>query len=74
MGISYPPKKFADYPLGFNSDMLNVTVVAPVLLIEMVLPKMIEKKRGIIINYSSMAGRFQFPYFSTFSASKLTLY
>lgn len=68
MGGSYPPKKFGEYPASYNHDMINMCVVAPVLMIEMVLPKMLEKKKGAIINYNSMAGRFKFPLFSTFSA------
>lgn len=70
MGTRHAPTKFADYPPGFNSRLLNVNIVAPILLIEMVLPRMVEQKCGVIINYSSMSGRFEFPYFSTFSASK----
>ncbi|KAH9392879.1 hypothetical protein TYRP_005969 [Tyrophagus putrescentiae] len=70
MGGSYPPKKFAEYPLSYNHDMINMAVITPVLMIEMVLPKMLEKGKGAIINYNSMAGRFKFPLFSTFSACK----
>lgn len=49
---------FSEDGLDHQLDMMKVHVNAPLMLIHKVLPKMIEKRAGIIINVSSMATYF----------------
>lgn len=50
-------------------DVLNINLEAPMILTRLMLPKMLEQKRGHIINISSLAGKsgpaFQEPYSAT---------
>jgi uncharacterized protein len=50
---------FADTDAKYVADMVDVHVVAPTLLTRAVLPGMIERNRGAIINVSSLAAWFQ---------------
>jgi short-subunit dehydrogenase len=51
----------------------DVDVWAPMRLAQLVLPHMLEQKRGTIVNISSLAGRFGVPYYAAYSASKFAL-
>ncbi len=53
-------------------EVLNVNLEAPMILTRLVLPEMLERKRGHIVNISSLAGKsgpaFQEPYAATKAA------
>jgi short-subunit dehydrogenase len=51
----------------------DVDMWAPMRLTQLVLPHMLERKSGTIVNISSLAGRFGIPYYAAFSASKYAL-
>lgn len=53
-------------------DVLRTDLVAPVAITHALLPELI-KKRGFIINVSSLAGEAPLPYMSTYSAAKAGL-
>jgi short-subunit dehydrogenase len=55
-----------DHPLA----MVKVYVNAPLMLIHKVLPQMIERKAGIIINVSSMAAYFPAPGSALYTGTK----
>jgi short-subunit dehydrogenase len=49
---------------------IQVNLIAPMMLIRAVLPGMLERKSGHIVNIASMAGKKGLPYNATYSASK----
>merc|ERR1712150_211611 len=51
-------------------DIINVNVVAGTTLIHALLPDMIRKRKGAIINISSACSAFPVPYLATYSATK----
>lgn len=50
--------------------MLQVNLLAAIHLTRGLLPGMIQRKRGLIVNNASVAGRMMFPCASTYAASK----
>lgn len=54
-------------------DVLNVNLEAPMILTRLVLPEMLEKKRGHIVNISSLAGKGGPAFQEAYAASKAGL-
>ena len=73
VGVSY---NFPDYFLevckqnGFFEKMMNINMLSVVRMTNLVLPSMIEKKKGIILNISSASALQPTPLLSLYSASK----
>ena len=53
--------------------VVRTNLSAPVWLIKMVLPQMVERRRGAIVNVSSLAGKSCAPYDAIYSATKAGL-
>jgi short-subunit dehydrogenase len=53
--------------------VIRTNLSAPVWLIKMVLPQMVERRRGAIVNVSSLAGKSCAPYDAIYSATKAGL-
>ena len=53
-----------------NEEMLRVNIVALTMLTRALLPQMISKKRGAILNVSSSAGFLPIPEFNVYAATK----
>jgi len=53
---------------------LRINALAPMLLIQSVLPSMLAAGHGRIVNVGSIFGSIGFPYFSVYSASKFALH
>jgi len=53
-----------------NDEMLQVNIVALTMLTRALLPQMISKKRGAILNVSSSAGFLPIPEFNVYAATK----
>jgi short-subunit dehydrogenase len=51
-------------------DVLLLNLHAPLLLARLLLPAMLERGRGHVVNVSSMAGRTSFPYTEAYGAAK----
>ena len=51
-------------------DIINVNVVAGTTLIHALLPEMVRKGKGAIINISSTCSAFPVPYLATYAATK----
>lgn len=59
-----------DQPLDDIYDMLQVNVNALIHLTKEILPQMLKRKKGLIINHASVTGIMHFPSASTYAASK----
>ena len=70
LGVSYSAKKFTEIGADNIKDMIMINVMAPTMLIDIVLPKMSQAQRGVIINLSSQCAKLKMPYYSVFSATK----
>jgi uncharacterized protein len=62
--------RFAASPPQRNDEMLQVNVVALTTLTRALLPQMISRKRGAILNVSSSAGFLPIPGMTVYAASK----
>lgn len=62
-----------DQPEGLSSKILKVNLLSFVKMIELILPGMVERDCGIIVNISSIMGWRPFPYLSTYPASKAAI-
>jgi short-subunit dehydrogenase len=68
-----PMPALADYPLASLEDVLRVNVVAPLRLIQLVLPAMRARRAGLIINVTSDAAVQAYPTWGGYGASKAAL-
>ncbi|MFN2544690.1 MAG: SDR family NAD(P)-dependent oxidoreductase [Actinomycetota bacterium] len=66
-------RAFAEMPVQDVTDIVDVNLVAPMLLTRAVLPGMLERKQGHIVNIASVAGKTITPFNSVYSATKHAL-
>ena len=66
-------RRFQDADPATVSRLLAVNVEAPMLLTREVLPGMVQRGHGRIVNVGSMFGSIAFPLFATYSATKFAL-
>lgn len=64
---------FWEIDLARDQALLNVNIVAPVLLTKLLLPAMIGRRRGKILNVGSVSGFSASPYATTYYSSKAFL-
>jgi short-subunit dehydrogenase len=64
---------FANEAVADTTTLFKVNTLAPINLINAVLPHMLAKKRGQIVNVGSIFGSIGFPCFASYSASKFAL-
>ncbi|VDM62569.1 unnamed protein product [Angiostrongylus costaricensis] len=64
---------FVELPEQLASKILRVNLMSSVKMIEFILPGMIQRNRGCIVNISSMTGWRPLPYLSTYPASKAAI-
>ncbi|WP_417066873.1 SDR family oxidoreductase [Niveibacterium terrae] len=64
---------FADEASIDTTTLFKVNTLAPINLINAVLPHMLAKKHGQIVNVGSIFGSIGFPCFASYSASKFAL-
>jgi NAD(P)-dependent dehydrogenase (short-subunit alcohol dehydrogenase family) len=70
IGSSADPKPVVDYDDDFWNLLLYVNLTVPYLLCKLVLPEMIERKRGRIINVASINGKIGSVHGAAYAASK----
>jgi NAD(P)-dependent dehydrogenase (short-subunit alcohol dehydrogenase family) len=70
VGSSANPKPVVDFDDDFWGYTLALNLNAPYLLSKAALPVMLAKKRGRILNISSLAGKIGLPHGAAYSASK----
>jgi short-subunit dehydrogenase len=61
---------FVEQPLGSETAQIDVNVRALVKLTRGLLPAMVARRRGLIINMASILGFTATPYFATYAATK----
>ncbi|MDQ6976400.1 MAG: SDR family oxidoreductase [Mariprofundaceae bacterium] len=64
---------FEEEETAHMEKVLQVNLLAPMYLTHALLPEMIKRKRGRIVNIGSMFGSIGFAWFTTYSASKFGL-
>jgi short-subunit dehydrogenase len=60
-------------PMPETRALLELNLLAPLALTQLVVPYMRERKRGVIVNVSSIAGKVTLPWFTLYSVSKFAL-
>ncbi|KXJ12187.1 Very-long-chain 3-oxoacyl-CoA reductase [Exaiptasia diaphana] len=65
------PDYFLMLPIEETCKMINVNILSVVMMTYIVLPMMVARKSGLVINVSSIAGRIPNPLVSTYSSTKL---
>jgi short-subunit dehydrogenase len=71
VGVMYDiPEYFTEIQETFNDSYTNVNMVSATKMLEIILPKMVAKRSGIIINISSTVSDQPLPLCATYSASK----
>jgi short-subunit dehydrogenase len=64
---------FAQETAAATSRLFSVNTIAPIVLINAVLPQMLRNQRGQIVNLGSIFGSIGFPCFASYSASKFAI-
>jgi short-subunit dehydrogenase len=65
-----PQQEFDSMTWAENRAILELNLVAPLRLAHLLLPGMLRRGRGHIVNISSIAGRVGFPYTEAYAAAK----
>ncbi len=68
-----PTSGFVDLDPSAIEDTIATNITAGALLMRMVLPGMLERRRGHVINIASLAGKVPIPFDSVYSATKFAL-
>jgi len=73
VGMSYSyPEYFCDLPDGDNFcyQLMNCNILSCLMMCRIVLPNMVKRKRGVVLNLASMAAVSPLPLLAVYSASK----
>ncbi|XP_031420933.1 very-long-chain 3-oxoacyl-CoA reductase-A isoform X2 [Clupea harengus] len=73
VGISYPyPEFYLNIPdlNNFIYTMINVNIMSVCQMTRLVLPRMVERSKGVILNISSASGMYPVPLLTIYSATK----
>jgi short-subunit dehydrogenase len=65
-----PQREFDAMSWSENEAILNLNLIAPMRLTHLLLPGMLSRGSGHIVNISSIAGRVGFPYTEAYAAAK----
>lgn len=71
VGVSYPfPKYFHELTEDQVSSLMEMNVNSTTWMTQIILPGMVERKRGAIVNIASAAGLYTMPLLAQYSAAK----
>ncbi|KAF0040524.1 hypothetical protein F2P81_006422 [Scophthalmus maximus] len=76
VGVSYPyPEYFLHIPDldNFITNLINVNMTSVCQMTRLVLPRMAERSKGVILNISSASGMYPVPLLTVYSATKSVL-
>jgi short-subunit dehydrogenase len=65
-----PQREFDEMSWTENEGIFRLNVLAPMQLTHILLPGMLERRKGHIVNISSLAGRIGFPFTEAYAAAK----
>jgi short-subunit dehydrogenase len=65
-----PQREFEEMTWEQNEAILRLNLIAPLQLAHELLPGMLQRGRGHIVNISAIAGRVGFPYLEAYAAAK----
>ena len=65
-----PQREFDAMTWRENASILELNLIAPMRLTHLLLPGMLRRGRGHVVNISSIAGRVSFPYTEAYAAAK----
>jgi short-subunit dehydrogenase len=65
-----PQREFEAMTWAENQAIITLNALAPIHLAHSLLPGMLERGRGHVVNISSIAGRVSFPYTEAYAAAK----
>jgi NADP-dependent 3-hydroxy acid dehydrogenase YdfG len=68
-----PAGRFLDETAATAAAIVDVNVHGPIFGMKLVLPGMIERRRGHVVNVASYAGKFEIPGLATYCASKFAV-
>ncbi|GEL78625.1 SDR family NAD(P)-dependent oxidoreductase [Tenuibacillus multivorans] len=67
------PTLLADYPINQFKEVMDVNVMNPLLMTQRVLPGMLQRDKGLIVNITSEAGHHGYPGWGAYGVSKFGL-
>jgi 17beta-estradiol 17-dehydrogenase / very-long-chain 3-oxoacyl-CoA reductase len=71
VGVSHEmPISFLDETPEVCENIMNVNIYAAMDLTRIVLPQMVQRKKGLVLNMGSMAGKISSPLLAVYGASK----
>jgi 17beta-estradiol 17-dehydrogenase / very-long-chain 3-oxoacyl-CoA reductase len=72
VGMCYDPEFFDVFAQDekYMTDLLNCNIMSVTKMTAIVLPKMLKKQKGIIVNNASISAYFPMPLLSVYSATK----
>ncbi len=64
------PDFFTSFPREIYKNMINCNVMSMINMTQIVLPQMVDRRKGLIINIGSMSSVLPFPLLTVYAASK----
>jgi 17beta-estradiol 17-dehydrogenase / very-long-chain 3-oxoacyl-CoA reductase len=77
VGMTYPyPQYFLELPDRgkIYSDIIKCNICSMTNMTQIILPQMVERKKGVVVNVSSLAAVIPSPLLTVYSASKVSSY
>jgi 17beta-estradiol 17-dehydrogenase / very-long-chain 3-oxoacyl-CoA reductase len=74
VGMAYPyPEYFLDMPNGDKlcQDMISCNIMSVTMMMRVVMPQMVERRRGVVVNMASIAAVAPTPLMCLYGASKV---
>lgn len=74
VGSSMGINNYADEDANGHKELVNINVISTLGMTDLILPTLISKKHGLIINMSSLASKIELPCLATYGATKVSIY
>lgn len=70
VGVSHYPDYFQNYERDECWKMLNVNCLSVLMMTHIILPQLLARKKGLVVNMSSASGQFPVPLLQIYSSTK----